>query len=70
MGRTVPFARRPRSARDPLQQPDVFKQLTGLLMDLRHQLAEPCKTCHDAELASAARRLAAIIERIQTEGRR
>ena len=70
MGRIVPLARRPRSAR-ALRQPEVFDQLTGLLMDLRHRLAEPCKLCQHAELASAARRLAAIIERIQTEpGRR
>jgi hypothetical protein len=69
MARIVPLARRPRSAR-ALQQPEVFDQLTGLLMDLRHHLTEPCKLCQDAELASAARRLAAIIERIQTEGRR
>jgi hypothetical protein len=64
----VPLAR-PRSAR-AIKQPKAIAQLLGLLHDMQHPIAEPCQFCHDAELAIAARRLAAIIERIQTEGRR
>jgi hypothetical protein len=67
MGLVELFGRR-RSVRI-LDRPDAFHLLRGLLFDMQHPITEPCTVCGNAELASAAKRLEAIIQRIENEGR-